>query len=107
MGGHPSTGSGMGSYYIEEHTSNVQTMQSLITTLVIEGVPAAGDDSAVAEAAALLHSRDILELTFAGDVPHTLADVSKAKRLLGWQPRHDLVAGLRATARWMVDHAAA
>ena len=38
MGGHPSTGSGMGSYYIEEHTSNVQTMQSLITSLVIEGV---------------------------------------------------------------------
>jgi predicted TIM-barrel fold metal-dependent hydrolase len=38
MGGHPSTGSGMGSYYIEEHTSNVQTMQGLITSLVIEGV---------------------------------------------------------------------
>jgi predicted TIM-barrel fold metal-dependent hydrolase len=38
MGGHASTGSGMGSYYIEEHTSNVQTMQGLIASLVIEGV---------------------------------------------------------------------
>jgi uncharacterized protein len=45
MGGHPSTGSGMGSYYIEEHTSNVQTMQSLITSLVIEGVFEAFPDS--------------------------------------------------------------
>lgn len=37
-GGHPSTGSGMPSYYIEEHTSMVQTMQALISSLVIEGV---------------------------------------------------------------------
>ena len=35
------------------------------------------------------------------------ADVSKSARLLGWTPRHGLVEGLRATARWMVDHAAA
>ena len=38
MGGHPSTGSGMPSYYIEEHTSMVQTMQALIASMVIEGV---------------------------------------------------------------------
>jgi predicted TIM-barrel fold metal-dependent hydrolase len=38
VGGHPSTGSGHPSYYIEEHTSQVQTMQALITSLVIEGV---------------------------------------------------------------------
>jgi nucleoside-diphosphate-sugar epimerase len=35
------------------------------------------------------------------------ADVSKSARLLGWTPRHGLVEGLRATARWMADHAAA
>ena len=38
VAGHPSTGSGAPSYYIEEHTSQVQTMQALITSLVIEGV---------------------------------------------------------------------
>jgi len=35
------------------------------------------------------------------------ADVSKARLLLGWAPRHDLVAGLAATARWMDGHAGA
>jgi predicted TIM-barrel fold metal-dependent hydrolase len=38
VSGHPSTGSGMPSYYIEEHTSMVQTMQALVASLVIEGV---------------------------------------------------------------------
>lgn len=38
VGGHPSTGSGYPSYYIEEHTSQVQTMQALVTSLVVEGV---------------------------------------------------------------------
>src|SRR5262245_59757083 len=38
QGGHPPTSSGWPSYYLEEHHSNVQTMQSLVTSLVIEGV---------------------------------------------------------------------
>ncbi len=38
QGGHAVTGSGWPSYYIEEHHSNLQTMQSLIASLVIEGV---------------------------------------------------------------------
>jgi nucleoside-diphosphate-sugar epimerase len=33
----------------------------------------------------------------AGDVPHTLADVGKAKRLLGYVPAVDFDEGLRRT----------
>ena len=39
------------------------------------------------------------------DATRWQADASKARQCLGWTPRHDLVAGLAATARWMVDHA--
>jgi UDP-glucose 4-epimerase len=35
-----------------------------------------------------------------GDVPHTLADVSKAKRLLGYTPTVDFDAGLARTAEY-------
>lgn len=36
----------------------------------------------------------------AGDVRHSRADVSKAVRLLGYVPRHDIRAGLQVAARW-------
>jgi len=36
--GHPSTGGGWPSYYHEEHPSYVQSMQTLVTSLVCEGV---------------------------------------------------------------------
>ncbi|MFW6437491.1 MAG: GDP-mannose 4,6-dehydratase [Armatimonadota bacterium] len=35
-----------------------------------------------------------------GDVPRTYADVSKAKRLLGWEPEWTLSEGLRAFVTW-------
>lgn len=35
-----------------------------------------------------------------GDVRHTLADIEKAKRLLGWQPRADWDASVRACVDW-------
>ncbi len=38
INGYPATASGSPSYYIEEHHSNVTAMQSLITSMVIEGV---------------------------------------------------------------------
>ncbi len=38
INGYPSTGGGWPSYYIEEQHSNVQGMQGLVTSLVIEGV---------------------------------------------------------------------
>src|SRR5262249_10531124 len=38
-------------------------------TLMIEGASADGAQTGIAEAAALLHDRDLLRLTFVGDVP--------------------------------------
>jgi UDP-glucose 4-epimerase len=38
--------------------------------------------------------------TRAGDVPHSLADISKARRLLGYEPAVDFTEGLRRTVRW-------
>lgn len=35
-----------------------------------------------------------------GDVRHSLADISKAHRLLGYEPSHTLVEGLRETVKW-------
>lgn len=38
-----------------------------------------------------------------GDVPQTWADISKAKRLLGYEPRTGFKAGLRAFAQWLLS----
>lgn len=35
-----------------------------------------------------------------GDIPHSLASVSKAKKLLGYEPSHDLEAGLKEAIDW-------
>ena len=40
----------------------------------------------------------------AGDVRHSLADISKARTLLGYEPTHDVRAGLREAVGWYVDH---
>ncbi|MBK5196151.1 MAG: SDR family oxidoreductase [Proteiniphilum sp.] len=36
----------------------------------------------------------------AGDIPHSLASVEKAKRLLGYDPRYSLREGLREAVQW-------
>ncbi len=41
----------------------------------------------------------------AGDVRHSLADVSKASRLLGYAPTHDVHAGLKQAVSWYVQDA--
>ncbi|HXY05934.1 MAG TPA: SDR family oxidoreductase [Burkholderiaceae bacterium] len=41
----------------------------------------------------------------AGDVRHSEADIGKARRLLGYEPRYDLRAGLKASAPWYLAHA--
>lgn len=41
----------------------------------------------------------------AGDVRHSLADVSKARNLLGYQPTHAVQAGLKAAVAWYVQDA--
>ena len=39
-----------------------------------------------------------------GDVPLTLADVSKAKAMLGWEPTVPVVEGLRRSAPWLLEN---
>ena len=36
----------------------------------------------------------------AGDIPHSLASVDKARRLLGYEPAHSFADGLREAVRW-------
>jgi|KBSSwiStaDraftv2_1062776.scaffolds.fasta_scaffold289964_2 UDP-N-acetylglucosamine 4-epimerase len=42
----------------------------------------------------------------AGDVRHSLADIGKARALLGYEPSHDVRSGLREAASWYVAHLA-
>ena len=39
-----------------------------------------------------------------GDVRHSQADISKAARLLGYQPSHRLEDGLRDSLEWYMSH---
>jgi nucleoside-diphosphate-sugar epimerase len=39
-----------------------------------------------------------------GDVQHSLADISKARRMLGYDPDVDFHEGLRRTVRWFQEH---
>jgi UDP-N-acetylglucosamine 4-epimerase len=39
-----------------------------------------------------------------GDIRDSLADIGKARELLGYRPSHDIRAGLREAAAWYVDH---
>ena len=39
-----------------------------------------------------------------GDVPKTFADISKAKRLLGYDPKTKLEEGLRQLFEWFQKH---
>jgi nucleoside-diphosphate-sugar epimerase len=41
----------------------------------------------------------------AGDVRHSQADICKAEQLLGWQPRHAMIDGLRETVNHLTGHA--
>lgn len=40
----------------------------------------------------------------AGDVRHSLADISKAAKLLGYQPTHRIGDGLNVAMGWYVQH---
>lgn len=40
----------------------------------------------------------------AGDVKHSLADISKAKQLLGYAPTHPLRKGLSEAVEWYISH---
>ena len=40
----------------------------------------------------------------AGDIPHSLADIGKARRLLGYAPQFSVKDGLKEAARWYYDY---
>jgi UDP-N-acetylglucosamine/UDP-N-acetylgalactosamine 4-epimerase len=40
----------------------------------------------------------------AGDVRHSLADIGKARRLLGYEPTHAISHGLSEAMEWYLDH---
>lgn len=42
----------------------------------------------------------------AGDIPHSLADIAKARTLLGYRPAHSLHDGLRETVAWFMEERA-
>jgi hypothetical protein len=50
-------------------TGNVFSVGITPETLLVEGAPADSTQAAIAEAAALLHDRDLLRITFVGEVP--------------------------------------
>ena len=39
-----------------------------------------------------------------GDIPHSLASIDKAARLLGYAPEFNVKDGLKAAAKWYYDH---
>ena len=39
-----------------------------------------------------------------GDIPHSLASIEKASRLLGYRPEFSVKEGLKAAAKWYYDH---
>jgi len=39
-----------------------------------------------------------------GDIPHSLASIAKASRLLGYAPEFNVKDGLKAAAKWYYDH---
>jgi UDP-N-acetylglucosamine 4-epimerase len=40
----------------------------------------------------------------AGDVPHSLADISKARELLGYDPQYDFSKGIQCATKWYFDN---
>ncbi|MGB3775532.1 MAG: SDR family oxidoreductase [Leeuwenhoekiella sp.] len=40
----------------------------------------------------------------AGDIPHSLASVAKAKRLMGYDPQYDIKSGLKEAVAWYWDN---
>ena len=40
-----------------------------------------------------------------GDIRHSLADISQARELLGYEPQYDLCRGLEEAASWYAEHA--
>jgi UDP-N-acetylglucosamine 4-epimerase len=40
----------------------------------------------------------------AGDVRHSLADITAAKKIVGYEPSHDIRLGLEEACNWYLDN---
>ena len=49
-------------------------------------------------------TRPVITPPRTGDVRHSLADVTRARELLGYVPRFSFEDGLRQTWHWYLDH---
>jgi UDP-N-acetylglucosamine 4-epimerase len=63
------------------------------------------DEAGQAQRAALLARQPEHGPFRPGDVRHSLADITRARMLLGYEPTHDLHAGLHEALRWYREHA--
>lgn len=52
----------------------------------------------------ILHVETLYGPPRSGDVKHSLADISKARRLLGYQPEFDFTTGIREAISWYWNH---
>lgn len=58
----------------------------------------------------LMHDQKISNINFtyqenrSGDIPHSLADISKAKQLLGYNPLYSLQQGLEQSINWYINN---
>ncbi len=66
-------------------------------TLIRDGLAASRED--------LSQAQPVYRDFRAGDVRHSLADISKASSLLGYQPSHRLAEGIHAALDWYVSNA--
>lgn len=57
-----------------------------------------------------LFDKNVLEISSihgpvrAGDIPHSLASIEKAKRYLGYEPTHNVRQGMEAAIKWYLDN---
>ncbi|PYQ50528.1 MAG: LPS biosynthesis protein WbpP [Acidobacteria bacterium] len=79
---------GLAGQHVNVATGHRVTLRELLRTIARElGVPARAERKPPRK----------------GDVRHSLADISAARRLLGYRPRVDLETGLRHTVQWYRD----
>ena len=71
----------------------------------------AGTSPTVEPGNVLIHSQACVKPSFAafreGDVRNSLADIGKARNLLGYEPTHSVKMGMDETLRWYNDQSLA
>ena len=51
-----------------------------------------------------IKARPIYKDFRAGDIRHSRADISKAKKLLNYLPSHNVEKGIKETVNWYIDN---